>query len=271
MPTKDATLEYYEGDYPSQLLSRFPENFDATTERQGIRYDVECYCEIAGSQRKRILELCCGSGRVGIPLAKLGHEITGVDICPQMLTRYAEHLDEHGLHSKVTLIESDIVELDLDERNFDLCLIPFNSLLLVGDFLRQRKAISRAAEHLRPSGEFVADVVNPLLIPPDGETTPKPFFTRRHPVSGNLYTRFAARSAFDAAQRQTLFGWYDEIRDNGSVHRQHYEMLWRPIFRFELELMLTEAGLSLSGVNGGHRNEPFSSTSGWIFSRATKH
>ena len=266
----NAPIEYYESDYPSESLSRFPENFDETTELQGIRYDVEMYCEIAGDKPKRILELCCGTGRVAIPLARLGHRVTGVDNCTNMLRKFEQHLDTGDCAENATLVEADIVELNLEHKGFDFCLIPFNSLLLVTEFEKQRQALIRAYQHLRPGGEIIIDVVNPLLIPPGGDATPTPFFTRRHPVNGNIYTRFAARSPLDSHQRQRLFGWYDEMLDDGHVKRQHYEITWRPIFRFELQLMIEDAGFRIVDVEGGHRREPFASTSGHIFVRALK-
>ncbi len=264
------TIEYYESDYPSETLSRFPENFDATTEYQGIRYDVGRYCDIAGNQPISILELCCGSGRVGIPLARAGHQITGVDISEEMLGKFKQHIITAELQDSIQLIQSDIAVLDLPKIDFDLCIIPFNSLLLLSDFESQLTALTRAACHLRPDGEILIDIVNPMHISNQENNSPKPFFTRRHPDSGNRYTRFAARSGFDVHQRQALFGWYDEILQSGLLRRQHYEFFWRPIFRFELELMLSNAGFQINKIEGGHCGEPFQASSHRMFVRAIK-
>ncbi|MEA2600169.1 MAG: hypothetical protein QOF89_1161 [Acidobacteriota bacterium] len=63
-------------------------------------------------------------------------------------------------------------------------------------------------------------------------------------------------------QVQELFGWYDEIGADGLVRRAPYSARWRPIFRYELELMLERAGLE---VEGGHRHEPFTAWSQKMF------
>jgi 2-polyprenyl-3-methyl-5-hydroxy-6-metoxy-1,4-benzoquinol methylase len=42
--------------------------------------DVEFLISILGKNPKEILEVCCGSGRISIPLAKAGHNITGFDM-----------------------------------------------------------------------------------------------------------------------------------------------------------------------------------------------
>jgi hypothetical protein len=66
-------------------------------------------------------------------------------------------------------------------------------------------------------------------------------------------------------QRQRLYGWYDELDEQGRVLRTPYSMYWRPIFRSELELMLEACGLEVAGVEGGHRSEAFAARSPRMF------
>ena len=42
------------------------------------------------NEEAKILELCCGTGRLTIPIAKKGYHITGVDISHSMLDRAKE-------------------------------------------------------------------------------------------------------------------------------------------------------------------------------------
>jgi hypothetical protein len=103
--------------------------------------------------------------------------------------------------------------------------------------------------------------MNPLSLAIKGSPVPTPFFTRKHPVSGHVYTRFAMSSAFDADHRQRLHGWYDEIDDDGTIRRRPYSMHWRPIFRHELQMMLQQAGFHCESIEGGHRGEAYTGTS----------
>jgi hypothetical protein len=75
---------------------------------------------------------------------------------------------------------------------------------------------------------------------------------------------------FDSDHRQELYGWYDEILSDGSVKRVSYSLFWRPIFRFEIELMLREAGFNLLQIEGGHRKEPYTAQSPRMFLIAEK-
>ena len=251
---------YYDSDYPSESMGIYRENFDQVTEFQGIAYDVPRYCEIAKCTSGAILELCCGSGRVSIPLARNGHRIVAVDIARPMLSQFEANLQREPseVARRIELTQADVSKLALKQK-FGLIICPFNSLLLIPDFQAQLRTLHVVREHLAPNGIFVLDVVNPLVLKIDGDSSPMPFFTRRNPHSGNKYTRFAMSDPFDQDNRQRLFGYYDEIDPQGVVRRQHYSFFWRPIFRFELELMLRVAGLSIVKLEAGHRGEPFSS------------
>lgn len=88
--------------------------------------DLEFYKKwLPKNKEAKILELCCGTGRLTIPIAKDGYDIKGVDYTSSMLERAKEKALQAGL--KIDFIEADIRELNLGEK-FDLIFIPFNSI-----------------------------------------------------------------------------------------------------------------------------------------------
>jgi ubiquinone/menaquinone biosynthesis C-methylase UbiE len=268
----DPTIYYYDADYPSPHSSIYPENFDEITNYQGLAHDIARYKEIAETQGKAVLEVCCGSGRVAIPLAKSGFAVTAVDISEGLLDQFKKKLscESAEVRTKVKLVHQDATTLNLETKNFDSVIVAFNSLLCIPDFEGQCKTLSAIANHLSPKGKLMLDIVNPLLLKFDGDATPKAFYTRRNPHNGNTFTRFSMRGAFDENHRQKLYGWYDEILPDGAVARQHYSMYWRPIFRFEIELMLSQAGLKIALLEGGHNKETFTAQSPHMFIQAIK-
>jgi SAM-dependent methyltransferase len=253
-----ASIRYYDSDYPGRETTPIPENFDPITERQGLAHDVAFFVRRAHETGGPVLELCCGTGRVAIPLARAGFEVAAVDLSQAMLDRLRTKLEAEprDVASRVTPHRHDVTRLDLGRR-FPLVVAPFNSLMCIPDARLQLEVLRRAAAHLAPRGTVVLDLVNPLLLPMAGDLVPKPFFTRRAVDSGRTYTRFAALGAVGTDQVQELFGWYDEIAPDGTVRRAPYSMAWRLLFPFELELMLEAAGLAVVSVHGGHRDEPF--------------
>ena len=67
----------------------------------------------------RILELCCGTGRLTLPIAKDGYDISGVDYTASMLHQAKMKAAEAGL--RINFIQADIRTLDLQEK-YDLIL-----------------------------------------------------------------------------------------------------------------------------------------------------
>jgi hypothetical protein len=47
-------------------------------------------------------------------------------------------------------------------------------------------------------------------------------------------------------------------------------MHWRPIFRFEIELMLKQAGFEIISIEGGHLKEAYAALSPRMFIQARK-
>ena len=267
------SIIYYDGDYPSlKDYSEYPENFDDTVEMQGLAFDVEKYAQLGKEIGNEILELCCGTGRIAIPLAASGFSVTAVDFSPMLLSRFKDRLKflDGDIETNIRIFEQDVTELSLENTNYDLVICGFNSLLCLNNFESQMATLHRAAKHLKPDGMLVLDLMNPFVLNLAGDPNPKPFFTRRNPATGNQYTRFAAMGPVQVDQKQKLFGWYDEIEKDGRIKRSVYEMSWRLIFRYEIELMLEKAGFKIENVWGGHRNEEFIPSSRKMFIEAVK-
>jgi SAM-dependent methyltransferase len=249
---------YYDSDYPSRQFPEVPENFDPTVWQQGIGDDVEKYQRIAAENGKNVIELCCGTGRISIPLVAGGCTVTAVDISPALLKRLQAKADKLSSFARnnLTILKQDVTRLSLGQKTFDVAICAFNSLLCIPDFNLQQETLLRAAEHLRPGGILALDIANPLALNLHGDEIPEFFFTRKRTDNGNNYSRFCATGAMNIKQVQPLFGWYDETNSKGIVTRTSYHLEWRLIFRYELELMLEKAGFKITKISGGNNDEP---------------
>lgn len=270
--SNSAINHYYDSDFPAQAYCRYPENFDDVTTYQGLRYDVSRYLEIAGETGGPVLEACCGTGRVALPLAGAGLEVVGVDYSEELIRQFEAKIEAHAsdLRERIRIVHQDVTRLSLDRQDFPLAILAFNSILCLPDFEEQCRALAAISAHIADDGLLLVDIVNPLRLPIQGDPVAKPFFTRKNPHSGRQYTRFATLSPFDESHRQDLRGWYDEINEEGAVSRRSYCITWRPIFRYEIELMLREAGLRIDRIEGGHRGEPYGAESPRMFLHARR-
>ncbi len=108
----------------------------------------------------KILELCCGTGRLTLPIAKEGYNICGVDYTPSMLERAKVKASDAGLD--INFIEADIRTLNLQEK-FDLVFIPFNSIHHLYKNEDLFEALKRVQNHLKEGGIFLLDCFNPNI------------------------------------------------------------------------------------------------------------
>jgi ubiquinone/menaquinone biosynthesis C-methylase UbiE len=131
--------------YTSELWQRFwfkvgdryhPAEIAEWTEAES---SVEMICRIFaehGIATGKVLDLCCGTGRLSIWLAKKGFMTTGLDISRLYLEDAKKRAHEHGVESKVRFFLGDMRNVDeivKSEGPFD-CVISFrNSLGFWGD------------------------------------------------------------------------------------------------------------------------------------------
>ena len=108
----------------------------------------------------RILELCCGTGRLTLPIAKEGYDITGIDYTPSMLAQAKIKASEAGL--EISFIEADIRTLNLPEK-YDFIFIPFNSIHHLYKNEDLFKVFNVVKNHLKDGGLFLFDCFNPNI------------------------------------------------------------------------------------------------------------
>lgn len=165
--------------------------------------DVVYYRALAEA-RGSVLEHGIGNGRVALPMARAGVEVTGLDHTRAMLDHLRALLKREppAVRRRVELHQGDVRTARLGKR-FPLVICPFNAALHLYTRQDVEAWLARVREHLEPRGELVFDISMP--IPADLARDPSvpyripPF---EHPTAG----RVAYREHFDYDRvRQVLF------------------------------------------------------------------
>jgi SAM-dependent methyltransferase len=109
-----------------------------------------------GERRSQVLELACGTGRVTIPLAAAGFEVTGLDVDAAALALAGQR---RGALRWPLLIAADMRRFSLHCR-FDAVIVPYNSFQLLIDLESVAECLGAVAEHLAPGGTFGLEVTD---------------------------------------------------------------------------------------------------------------
>jgi SAM-dependent methyltransferase len=266
-PDDDPIIRFYDIDYPL-LDSQAVEEGNV---EPGRLEDIKAYVKASETNKGPILELCCGSGRMGIALAQAGHQVMGVDISTGLLNRYRERVSllDEKVQERIEIYEDDARTVQLDQKA-SMVIIPFNSLNCIGEASSQLDVLKAAAAHLEVGGKLVLDIANPYTYNLQGRPSVEPLLRRKLPDNQGYYIRFIAASAVDTDQRQRIYGWYDVVDKDHIVRRYPYSIGWRLIFKPELQMMLALAGFHIRSIHGSFQGDPYTIYSDKMFVFATK-
>lgn len=217
--------------------------------------DLEFYRRwLPKNKDARILELCCGTGRLTIPIAKDGYDISGVDHTASMLAEARTKASKEEL--AIDFIEADIRTLDLQEK-FDLIFIPFNSIHHLYENQDLFKAFSVVKNHLRDGGLFLLDCFNPnIQLMVEGEKVQKEIAEYTTRDGREILIREHMR--YDGKTQINRIAWHYFI--NGEFDSiQNLDM--RLFFPQELDAYLKWNGFTIIHKFGGFDEEAFNDSS----------
>ncbi|MCB2179606.1 class I SAM-dependent methyltransferase [bacterium] len=139
---------------PAMDYGRIADLYDSYVQ---VDLDIPYYLDAAKGAAK-VLELMSGTGRISLPLAQAGVDLTCVDSSAEMLAYLRQKAFMTGAEIKIA--RQDVAELDLG-ATFDLILLPFNSFSEITDPAQQAAALKAIAQHLAPGGTFICTMHNP--------------------------------------------------------------------------------------------------------------
>lgn len=119
--------------------------------------DVEFALSLIGDAPKKVFEVACGSGRFLVPMAKAGHNVTGIDFDDYMLQKIA---DKASGMDNIAWHKADVIYDEWGD-GYDCVILAANFLLnIVSDMdyeKAQRLMIEKAAKALVTGGHIFID------------------------------------------------------------------------------------------------------------------
>lgn len=132
-------------------------------------FELPFFREYAQEWGDPILEVACGTGRLTLPLARDGHDVTGLDISPQMLALARRKSAAAGL--SIEWLEQDCVAMS-PGRQFAYIFSATNAMQHLLTIEAACGFLQSARRALRPEGHLILDIFNPgiaRLLRPESE------------------------------------------------------------------------------------------------------
>ncbi|MDD5191430.1 MAG: class I SAM-dependent methyltransferase [Dehalococcoidales bacterium] len=249
------------GNYDQDFVADY---YDVFYDRQH-RQDVEFYINYARAAGGKTLELGCGTGRVLIPTAAAGCDITGFDFSEQMLQRCRKKLAEQpeDVQARVSLVQGDMTNFRLNEK-YSLITIPFRPFQHLITVPEQKACLQCVYRHLTDHGLFVFDVFRPSLprlidtkylmemdVEPEVELP-----------DGRRVRRTNRTAAFHPTEQYNDIEIIHYIKyPDGRQERLVHSFRMRYFFRTEMEHLLELIGFKIIDFFGGFDKSPFTDIS----------
>jgi SAM-dependent methyltransferase len=202
----------------------------------------------------RVLDVGAGSGRVALSLAEAGHRVTALDLDAGLL----DALRDRAAGASVDAVCADARTFELERDDFDLCLMPMQTVQLLGGSEERVSFLARAHAHLRPGGLLALAIVTDVepFDRSDGDRGPTPETVH---VDGTLYvsrpTRVRVLPESILIERERLIYREEERPRAASRHGQH--LLAPQAVRDVIELQRLEpAQLEHEALAAGLHPEP---------------
>ena len=232
--------DYGPETYGDRIASEYDALYDAELDTDAA---VDALARLADGGQ--VLELAIGTGRLAIPLAQRGLEISGIDASEEMVAQL--RAKPGGADIRVAM--GDFADVDV-EGSFSLIFVAFNTIFALLEQEDQIRCFANAAAHLADGGRFVVEA----FVPDLGR------FDRGQRVGV---------TAVDLGRIDFEVSRHDPV--NQRVDSQHVfvteegtkfaPVRLRYAFPSELDLMARLAGLELQERWGGWHGEPFTGRS----------
>ena len=242
-----------------QVAEFYAETYDASV--PDWPGEIDFYRALAAEVKTKgqsLLEVACGTGRVGIRLANEGVNVVGLDISSKMLAEAKQK--SQGL-TNIRWVQADMRSFDIGEK-FGLVIITGHAFHNLNEAQDQVACLENIKRHLVPDGTLVVHLdgqniswLGELAGGKGGVFEPAEQF--RHPKTGHQICTSRAWSYEDATQTAICQTVWEEKDENGQVIARLEASPDRlhSIFRFEMEHLLGRVGFVIDTVYGDFYRE----------------
>ncbi|WP_203638791.1 class I SAM-dependent DNA methyltransferase [Levilactobacillus wangkuiensis] len=232
----------------------YDELFDPAMYDQWLDFVAERVAPTSGE----LLDLACGSGRLGVLLAQQGYQVSGLDLSEDMLALAAKHAAEADV--SLPLMAGNMLDLsEIGQYQTVTCFA--DSFCYLTDLDAVTQAFTQVHDHLAVGGQFLFDVITPHQT---DDVYPGYMYNYVDETRAFVWTSYGIEDEDHAAEHDLAFFTKNETTgEYRKVTELHHE---RTYDLPDYQQALAKAGLTVKRVSADFGNsEPTSDTTRWFF------
>jgi SAM-dependent methyltransferase len=233
--------------FDDKRWTEVPEVADSVTHLAGL----SLYNESAATAGPRVLDLCCGMGRITAELSRRGFSATGVDITAPFLEAAREDAAYERLDIEYVLADVRSFRRPLF---FDTAVNLYVSFGYFEDPADDLLAARNVFDSLKPGGSFIIETLGKELAVRD--FTPGEWFER---AGFTVLTEYEAVDSWAALKNRWILIRGDGLDPEAGALPARIEKTFtqRLYSATELRSLLLEAGFSVVELYGGWDERPY--------------
>ena len=219
-----------------------------------VKEDLQFYLEQSQSVNGKVLELGCGTGRVTIPLALAGVDVSGIDISYSMIKKLREKCLNLGINLDSRVMDMSNLELP---DTFDLVIIPFRGFQSLLTLDQQVNCLTSIRKVLGRGGRLILDIFAPQLEMFDQNSTVRYLAKEVTQPHQNATISVWHRTTFDKYRQTSATNLTVEtVRDGVVIEAKDLRFDLRYLYPKEAQYLFTNCGYGIEHIYGGFKGEP---------------
>ncbi|SDX52628.1 Methyltransferase domain-containing protein [Marininema mesophilum] len=187
-----------------------------------------------------VLDLCCGTGRHSRSLARLGCQVTGIDLSEVLLSHAQSSKEELGIR----YVRGDMRELPFTDQSFDAVVNLFTSFGYFVEDEENAKVLKEIQRVIKPGGRFLIDFLN-------REAVKKNLIPQSERMDGDIRILEERWIDGDFVCKTIIL-----TKEHGE--KKVYQERVKMYSLEQMEAMIDASGLQIDRVSGDFKGSPYS-------------
>jgi 2-polyprenyl-3-methyl-5-hydroxy-6-metoxy-1,4-benzoquinol methylase len=223
------------------------------------------FLSVHRESQKGVLEIACGTGRVTIPLAQAGYQMTAFDLSPELLDIARAKTTKEQVNP--AWVQADMRTFELG-RKFGVVISPGHSFQFMNTPQEQVQCLEHTYQHLLPGGWLILHLdhqdvrwLAELLAAKEPQYSVGDILL--HPATNILYRYTHYWTYQPSTQTATVHAKWEQIDEKSNIIAT-WSMAPNSLhcaFRSEIEHLLNRCGFTVKALYGDFYRHPLEDTS----------